>query len=91
MQAVVAWDTWNPFNGGDIGFTPTLPLEQRFQWIGYISLNYFENIGSLAVLQLIFVFRALLNPALHLLNGMGVPKIAKVLSVLNLGRRDLCN
>ena len=91
MQAVVGWDIWNPFKNGNVGFTPTLPVEQRFQWIGYISLNYFENIGSIAVLQLIFIFRALLNPLLHALNGMRVPKIAKVMSVLNLGRVDLCN
>jgi len=50
MQTVVGWDTWNPFYGADLNFTPTFSKEMRFEWIGYTSLNYFENIGSIAIL-----------------------------------------
>lgn len=56
-----------------------------------MSQNYFENIGSIALLQVVFLFRALLNPTMHLLNRLGVKRMAQSISWLKIGRVELCN
>jgi len=90
MQAVVGWDIYNPFTNVQ-EFTPTLPLYQRFELIGYSSSNYFENVGSIALLQLLFLARVLMNPFLHMLNNCGVKKVINMMSMFKLGRVELCN
>jgi hypothetical protein len=49
IQTVVGFDLWSPFDYYDFGFTETLPWFDRFDWCGYGSQNFYENIGSVAL------------------------------------------
>jgi hypothetical protein len=69
---VVGFDLWSPFDYYDFGFTETLPWFDRFDWCGYGSQNFYENIGSVALFQYIFMVRLIMNPVFTLLQKLGV-------------------
>lgn len=61
----------------------------RFSDCGYGSLNFFENIGSVALFQHIFYFRMLLNPICSLLFKLGVKSMNNVMGKLRIDRISL--
>ena len=63
MAGIVSFDYFAVFDHWDVGFTPTDPYRINFEWLGYESLNFLENIGSISILilsGLIFIFTMVL-------------------------------
>ena len=49
MIKFVSLDIFSPTEYVDVGFTPTEPWSEHFDWVGYGSVNFFENMGSIFV------------------------------------------
>ena len=49
MIQVVSFDFFSLTDYIDFGFTLTPTWSERFEWIGYSSVNFFENMGSILV------------------------------------------
>ena len=57
MASIVSFDYFAVFDHWDVGFTPTDPYRVNFEWLGYESLNFLENMGSISIMILVgFVF-----------------------------------
>ena len=50
MASIVSFDYFPVFDHLDVGFTPTDPYRVNYEWLGYESLNFLENIGSIAIM-----------------------------------------
>ena len=53
MASIVSFDYFEVFDHWDVGFTPTEPYRVNFEWLGYESLNFLENMGSISILILV--------------------------------------
>lgn len=49
MISIVSVDLFSPTEYVDFDFTETDPWSERFDWVGYGSVNFFENMGSIFV------------------------------------------
>jgi hypothetical protein len=57
LNKIVSFNTKDPYNILDIKFTETPPLNTSFDWMGYESMNFLENIGLIAFLFIIILLR----------------------------------
>ena len=62
MIQVVSLDLFSPTEYFDVGFSPTEPWTEQFDWVGYGSVNFFENMGSIfvfAFIQIVLILSSL--------------------------------
>ena len=60
LAEVVSFDIFAPTDHIDFGLTETAPYNDNHDALGYESSNFYENIGSIAVIGLLITFRLLL-------------------------------
>ena len=62
MRECVSFDFFAPFDYVDVGFTEVWTWSQNFMWLGYPTVNFLIEMGSITVfcaLQLLLIFIAL--------------------------------
>ena len=61
MVSMVSLDFFQPFNYIEAGFIETSALTPQFEWVGYGSLNFLENMGSIIIFAFLQVFLILVT------------------------------
>ena len=67
MVGIVSFDYFPIFDHWDVGFTETEPWSERFEWLGYESLNFLDGMGSISVFALIVILHILLATIIRVL------------------------
>ena len=67
LNKIVSFNTKDPYEIFRIKFTQTPPLNTNFDWMGYESMNFLENIGLIAFLFIIILLRQLIGSMFFLL------------------------
>ena len=60
MISVVSFDYFPIFDHWDVGFTETNPRSERFEWLGYESVNFLEGMGSISIFASIILLYMIL-------------------------------
>ena len=61
MIQFVSFDFFSPAVYIDFGFSATPAWTERFAWVGYNSVNFVENMGSILVFALLQVILILVS------------------------------
>jgi len=67
MISFVSFDYFSPGDYIDFGFTEVPPWSERFDWLGYGSVNFVDGMGSIIIFAGITIFQLVLSV---LLNGL---------------------
>ena len=67
LAEVVSFDLFAPTDHIDFGLTETAPYNANHDGLGYESSNFYENLGSIAVIGVVIALRQLLQPPLFYL------------------------
>ena len=62
LTRVISFDFFAPTDYFDFGFTSTEPYSSAYEWLGYETTNFYENIGSVFVIGIIIALRQILQP-----------------------------
>ena len=60
LTKIISFDIFSPFNYFDFGFTETGPFHSNYEWLGYETSNFYENLGSIVLIGLILTSRQIL-------------------------------
>jgi hypothetical protein len=69
LNKIVSFNSRDPFKYIDADFTETPPLNENFQWLGYGSMNFLDNLGMVAILFLLVLLRQAIAPILWWFSG----------------------
>ena len=69
LNKVVSFNTRDPYDYIDADFSVTPPLNENFQWLGYGSMNFLDNLGMIAFLFLLVLLRQAVAPLLWWFSG----------------------
>ena len=67
LTEIVSFDLLSPFDHFDFGFTETQPYHSSYEWLGYETSNFFENLGSIALWGVLLFARQLIQQPLYLI------------------------
>ena len=62
LTRVVSFDVFAPTDFFDFGLTETEPYHSNYEWLGYETTNFYENIGSIIVIGIILLLRQFIQP-----------------------------
>ena len=62
LAEVVSFDLFAPTDHIDFGLTETPPFNENYEELGYESTNFYENLGSIALIGIIIAIRQILQP-----------------------------
>ena len=62
LASVVSFDILAPTDHIDFGLTETPPYNENYEELGYESSNFYENLGSIALIGIIIALRQILQP-----------------------------
>ena len=60
LAEVVSFDLFAPTDHIDFGLTETQPFNENYEELGYESSNFYENLGSIALIGIIIAIRQIL-------------------------------
>ena len=63
---VVSFDVFEPADHFDLNISETDPYNDKFDWLGFGSLNIIENMGSILIFILLLIFQSILILIFHL-------------------------
>ena len=69
LNKIVSFNKSDPYDYVDADFSPSPPLNGNFQWLGYGSMNFLDNLGMIGFLFLLLLLRVLLAPIFFWLSG----------------------
>lgn len=72
LTQIISFDFFSPFDHFDFGFTETRPYHSSYDMLGYQTSNFFENLGSIAVIGvLLFLKHLIQQPSYIMLTRIG--------------------
>ena len=57
LAEVVSFDIFAPTDHIDFGLTETPPFNENYEELGYETSNFYEDLGSIALIGVIIAFR----------------------------------
>jgi hypothetical protein len=71
LISIVSFDLMSPFDYIEFGFGENDPFSENLEWLGYDSVNFFTNLGSIAMFMSFLVVNTMVNPILTIMKWRG--------------------
>jgi hypothetical protein len=69
LNKIVSFNKSDPYDYIDADFSVTPPFNENFQWLGYGSMNFLDNLGMIGFLFLLVLLRQAVAPLFWWLQG----------------------
>ena len=89
MVKAVSFDYFPVFDHWDVGFTETDPRSERFEWLGYESLNFLEGMGSISIFASIILLHVMLAFLYYKYPCKKVSLIDKIFNPMNVWHKSV--